>query len=122
MDNSKPHIEMSPTRAVTKFQRIVAAAQFLEVDYKYFNAGYLLGLRSRLETPKLSYHFALVIQGMQDSEYVSIRSDESIARTVLDLMIVDRLRYVQDKDVFRRPVANPLVMHPGQTNYLSDYH
>lgn len=43
-----------------------------------------------------------MIKDIKTSEYASARHDESFCRTVLDLVIMDRLRHLKDKDVHRR--------------------
>lgn len=44
---------------------------------------------------------ASVIKDIKTSEYVSTRHDEAFCRTVLDLIIMDRLRHLEDKDSHR---------------------
>lgn len=43
-----------------------------------------------------------MIKDIKNSEYVSKRHDEAFCRTVLDLVIIDRLRHLEDKDSHRR--------------------
>ena len=43
-----------------------------------------------------------MIKDLKTSDYVSTRQDESFARTILDLLMVDRLRHLEDKDAFNR--------------------
>ena len=43
-----------------------------------------------------------MIKDLKSSDYVSVRHDESFCRTVLDLIIMDRLRQLEDRDVFNR--------------------
>ena len=45
---------------------------------------------------------ATVIKDLKTSDYASVRQDESFCRTVLDLLILDRLRHLKDKDTFHR--------------------
>ena len=44
----------------------------------------------------------MVIKDIKSSDYVSARQDESFCRTVLDLIIIDRLRYLEDRDAHHR--------------------
>ena len=39
-----------------------------------------------------------MIEHLRDSDYVNERSDESFSRTIIDLIILERLRIVKDKD------------------------
>lgn len=43
-----------------------------------------------------------MIKDLKTSDYVSARHDESFCRTVLDLIIMDRLRYLEDHDSHHR--------------------
>jgi len=43
-----------------------------------------------------------VIKDLKTSDYVGVRQDESFCRTVLDLIIVDRLRHLEDRDAHHR--------------------
>lgn len=43
-----------------------------------------------------------MIKDLKNSDYVSVRHDESFCRTVLDLIIMDRLRHLEDKDAHHR--------------------
>ncbi len=52
--------------------------------------------------PKDNVHKASVIKDLKTSDYVSVRHDESFCRTVLDLIIVDRLRHLEDRDTHHR--------------------
>ena len=47
---------------------------------------------------KANIHRASVIKDLKCSDYVSVRHDESFCRAVLDLIIVDRLRHLEDRD------------------------
>ena len=52
--------------------------------------------------PIANTHIASVIKDLKSSDYVSVRHDESFCRTVLDLIIMDRLRHLEDRDVHHR--------------------
>ena len=43
-----------------------------------------------------------MIKDLKSSDYVSVRHDESFCRTVLDLLIMDRLRQLEDRDTYHR--------------------
>ena len=43
-----------------------------------------------------------MIKDLKSSDYVSVRQDESFCRTVLDLIIMDRLRQLEDRDAHHR--------------------
>ena len=43
-----------------------------------------------------------MIKELKSSDYVSVRHDESFCRTVLDLIIMDRLRHLEDRDTHHR--------------------
>ncbi len=43
-----------------------------------------------------------MIKDLKSSDYVSVRHDESFCRTVLDLIIMDRLRHLEDRDTYHR--------------------
>jgi len=43
-----------------------------------------------------------VIKDLKSSDYVSVRHDESFCRIVLDLIIMDRLRHLEDRDAHHR--------------------
>ena len=43
-----------------------------------------------------------MIKDLKSSDYVSVRHDESFCRTVLDLIIMDRLRQLEDRDTHHR--------------------
>ena len=43
-----------------------------------------------------------MIKDLKTSDYVSTRQDESFCRTILDLLIVDRLRHLEDRDAHHR--------------------
>ena len=51
---------------------------------------------------KANIHKASVIKDLKSSDYVSVRHDESFCRTVLDLIIMDRLRHLEDRDAHHR--------------------
>lgn len=48
------------------------------------------------------YISASVIKDLKTSDYVSVRHGESFCRTVLDLIIMDLLRHLEDKDAHHR--------------------
>jgi len=59
-----------------------------------------------------------VIELLHTSKYVGTRYDESLARTVLDLLLVDRLHHLEDEDTFRQlrlsaevPVSVPICVN-----------
>jgi len=54
------------------------------------------------DVPKADNHKASVINDLKSSDYVSVRHDESFSRTVLDLIIMDRLRHLEDRDTHHR--------------------
>ena len=54
------------------------------------------------DVPKANSHKASVIKDLKTSSYVSSRYDESFCRTVLDLIIMDRLRQLEDRDAYHR--------------------
>lgn len=54
------------------------------------------------DVPKAKIYEALVIKDLKSSDYVSVRHDESFCRTVLDLIIMDRLRHLEDRDAHHR--------------------
>ncbi|MCJ1396251.1 Molybdopterin synthase catalytic subunit [Xylographa bjoerkii] len=99
-----PHKRAVPTRQATEFKRTTAAARLLGVDYKEDNSSYVFNLKTEhLQEPgKLSEHFASVIKDLKSSDYVSARHDESFCRTVLDLIIIDRLSHLEDRDAYHR--------------------
>ena len=43
-----------------------------------------------------------MIKDLKSSDYTSVRHDESFCRTVLDLIIIDRLRQLEDRDAHHR--------------------
>ena len=43
-----------------------------------------------------------MIKDLKSSDYISVRHDESFCRTVLDLVSMDRLRQLEDRDVHYR--------------------
>lgn len=55
-----------------------------------------------MDVPKAKDHKASVIKELKTSDYISVRRDESFCRTVLDLIIIDRLRHLEDRDTFHR--------------------
>ena len=48
------------------------------------------------------YLQASVVKDLKSSDYASARHDESFCRTILDLIIIDRLRHLEDKDAHHR--------------------
>ncbi len=43
-----------------------------------------------------------MIEDLKTNDYVGTRSDEFLSRTVLDLVLVNRLRHLEEKDTFHR--------------------
>ena len=43
-----------------------------------------------------------MIKDLKSSDYVSVRHDDSFCRTVLDIIIMDRLRHLEDRDTHHR--------------------
>ncbi|KAK3168180.1 hypothetical protein OEA41_004626 [Lepraria neglecta] len=99
-----PHRRALPTRQATDFKRTTAAAKALDIDFKEDDISYVFKLKTEhLQNPRrMSKHFASVIKDLKSSDYVSVRHDESFCRTVLDLIIMDRLRQLEDRDAYRR--------------------
>lgn len=43
-----------------------------------------------------------VIKDIKSSPYIAVRADEAISRTIIDLIMIDRLRNLQDKDAYHQ--------------------
>ena len=43
-----------------------------------------------------------MIDDLQSNNYILDRTDESFSRTILDLIVMDRLNNLQDKDAYHR--------------------
>ncbi|KAL2058435.1 hypothetical protein ABVK25_001163 [Lepraria finkii] len=99
-----PHKRALPTRQAIDFKRTTAAAKAFDIDFKEDDMSYVFNLKTEhLQDPRqISEHFASVIKDLKSSDYVSVRHDESFCRTVLDLIIMDRLRQLEDRDTHHR--------------------
>ncbi|KAI9794411.1 MAG: hypothetical protein M1816_005481 [Peltula sp. TS41687] len=58
----------------------------------------LFAVKESTETRELSPHFVAVIQELKSSDHVNSRRDESFSRTILDLILADRLLQPKDQD------------------------
>lgn len=51
---------------------------------------------------QLTNFIAAVAKDIKSSDYIGLRFDEALSRTVLDLILIDRLRRLEDKDAYHQ--------------------
>ncbi|KAL9120533.1 MAG: hypothetical protein Q9187_002908, partial [Circinaria calcarea] len=97
-----PHRRPIAKKAATDIKRTIVAAEEVSVDYNENDLDYVFHLKEHeIDTTKsLSPHFAAVVKTLKSSRYILARHDESLSRTILDLILVDRLNQLEDKDTY----------------------
>ena len=96
-----PHKRSLPTKQATEFETVTEAASMLSIDFEHDNAGYYFELKGEEEEVLLKPHIARTINDIKTSTYVKARRDESFCRTVLDLILLDRLEHLEDEGAHR---------------------
>jgi hypothetical protein len=111
-----------PTRQATDYKSVKMAAFDLGIDYKE-TAEYVYSLKetTRNNERELNPHFAAAIDELHTSDYINTRLDEALSHTVLDLVLIDRLRSLEDQDSYYRlllsaevPVSIPIKGFEGR--------
>jgi hypothetical protein len=111
-----------PTRQATDFPTVLLAAKALGVTYNEMMEGsYTLKGTAHNNAIRMNPLFDGAIKELHTNKYVGTRYDESLARTVLDLILVDRLQHLDDEDTYRQlrlsaevPVSLPICDDDGK--------
>ena len=75
----------------------------LGAAYKPNSVNFIFELmKNEQKAPKINPYFAAVIQNLKRNEYLSSHTNEAITRTILDLILVDRLNQLKDINSFCR--------------------
>ncbi|KAK3176899.1 hypothetical protein OEA41_008225 [Lepraria neglecta] len=107
------------TRAATDLRGTTEAAIILGVDYKPNSMDFVLELKEdEQKAPEMNPHYAAVIEDLKTIEYVRSRTDESITRAILELVLVDRLNQLKDMDASRRLLLSAEV--PVSMKYVDE--
>jgi len=70
----------------------------LGIDYDDYDQAYLLFLKDTSgDTKALDPKFAYVLKKFQTSRYTQSRPAEALSRTILDIILLDRLESLQDQ-------------------------
>lgn len=101
------HRAILPVRHATDFETTASAAMVLGVDYESEDISYMFescfDTEQLQESPELYENFAALVKDLlRTGNYVTVQNHESFGKTVLDLVILDRLPHLGDKDPFER--------------------
>jgi hypothetical protein len=92
-----------PTRQATDYKSVKIAAFDLGIDYnESIEYRYILKETTCNKARELNPHFAAIINKLHTSEYINTRLDEALSHTALDLVLIDRLKSLQDQDSYCR--------------------
>ena len=97
-----PHKRSLPTKQATEFETVTEAASMLGIDFEEDDAAYFFELSGEGKEVSLKPHIEQTIHDIKQSRYVRARRDESFCRTIIDLILLDRLEHLEDEEAHRQ--------------------